>query len=97
MKKELVWRLSDRPSVEGIKTLLEAGVITKEEARTIAFNSVDENDKIAKLEQKVEVLQRALETTTHGAPLTAAWVTNTWSPGTYYHTVANNMLKDFFS
>lgn len=73
-KKDLVWRLKDRPSVADVTELLKEQVITKDEARSLLFNSVDENDKIAKLEQEVDLLKNALKDCQRGLPLTRALV-----------------------
>lgn len=75
-KKELVWRLANRPTVDEIVKLVENKVITPEEARTIAFNSVNENDKITKLEQEVELLKQALYDARRGVVLSHEWVTH---------------------
>lgn len=75
-KKELVWRLASKPTIDDITKLIETKVITPEEARTIAFNSLDENDKIAKLEQEVEVLKTALHDANRGVIINRQWVGN---------------------
>lgn len=60
-KKELVWRLKDRPGVDEIVKLIDAKVLTAEEAKSIAFNTADENEKVKALEEQVEFLKELVE------------------------------------
>lgn len=73
-KKDLVWRLSQKPSVGEVVDLVNSKIITPEEAKTIVFNLADENDKITKLEQEVELLKNALSDTRKGVALNRSWV-----------------------
>lgn len=49
-------------------------IITKEEARQLLFNEVDEKDKIAKLEQEVDYLKQALSDANRGITINKRWV-----------------------
>lgn len=75
-KKELVWRLKERPTADDIVKLIDAKVITADEAKTIAFNSVDENDKIAKLEKEIELLKDALRDSQRGVAIDREWLSH---------------------
>lgn len=80
-KKELVWRLKARPTADDIVKLIDAKVISSDEAKTIAFNSVDENDKIAKLEKEIELLKDALRDSQRGVVLNRDWISTRTHPG----------------
>jgi hypothetical protein len=55
--RNLTWKLSERPTAQVVAELVNAGVITSEEGREIVFGSPEsDKDKIATLEQQVEVL-----------------------------------------
>lgn len=44
-KKELVWRLKEKPTVREVSELMTQGIITKDEARDILFNERNEKDQ----------------------------------------------------
>lgn len=59
-KKDLVWRLKERPTVHEITELVRDEVISKEEARDILFNentTKSDSDKIKALEKQIEFLE----------------------------------------
>lgn len=88
-KKELVWRLASKPTIDDITKLIETKVITPEEARTIAFNSLDENDKVAKLEAEIELLKEAIQRLQQGT-LTRTWINTPIQYGTGTSTFSIN-------
>ena len=56
--KNLTWKLSELPSAGEIASLVDSGVITKEEARDIMFgNPESDKEKIEALEKLVDFLQ----------------------------------------
>ena len=55
MKKKLVWRLDDRPTVDSLKTAVEADLITKEEAKDMLVRSKEEITKDSLKEIKDEI------------------------------------------
>lgn len=44
-KEELLWRFKQLPTAGEVAALVEQGVLSKEEARALLFNSKDEKDK----------------------------------------------------
>lgn len=61
-KTTLVWRLAERPTVEGIEKLLSAGVINREEARSFLLNEQTEEDRDKKsLENEIKFLRELVE------------------------------------
>jgi polyhydroxyalkanoate synthesis regulator phasin len=58
-KQELKWRLKDLPDATGIAELVKQGVVTKEEARELLFNKVDQTDgdKVQALEKQIAFLE----------------------------------------
>ncbi len=63
-KKDLVWRLKELPTAEGIASLVEMEVITKEEGRQLLLTEtqVDEGAKIQALEEEVKFLRKLVDT-----------------------------------
>lgn len=45
MTKNIKWRLSKLPSVDELQALVKDKIITQEEARSILFNEVEENER----------------------------------------------------
>lgn len=63
-KEDLVWRLKELPSAEGVARLVEQGVITADQARDILFSkpvekNPDEENKA--LKEQVKFLQDMVE------------------------------------
>lgn len=59
-KEELVWRLKDRPTAEGVSRLVEQGIITADQARDILFSKPVEknnNEENKALKEQVKFLQ----------------------------------------
>lgn len=57
-KKNLIWRLKDKPSVEDVTELLKEQVVTKEEARDLLFNEAgSDSEKLRDLKKQVEYLE----------------------------------------
>lgn len=59
-KKDLVWRLKERPSVSEISSLVADKIITQEEARSLLFNensTLDDSEKLKALQKQIEFLE----------------------------------------
>lgn len=58
VKKQLKWRLSERPTVESIERLIALGVITKEEAKMLLLDEDEIRPKSLKdLENEIGLLR----------------------------------------
>lgn len=63
-KEELVWRLKELPSAEGVSRLVEQGIITADQAREILFSKPvekDEKEENKALKEQVKFLQDMVE------------------------------------
>lgn len=61
-KKQLVWKLSEKPSGHVVAELVAQGVITKDEARSILFREeVKESDEIIALKEMVNALKEMVK------------------------------------
>ena len=62
MKKRIVWRLKEQPSAEMLRELVKDGILSKDEAREILFNSetVEERDTKS-LEEEIKFLRKLVE------------------------------------
>lgn len=57
--KSLKWRLSERPSVDNITDLVDAGIISKEEARQIILDTVEVDPiTLEDLQSEVKLLRK---------------------------------------
>lgn len=58
MKKN-IWRLSTQPTVDEITTLLDKGVITKQEAKEILFRNEEEikTDQLKEIKEEIKFLR----------------------------------------
>lgn len=66
-KDELIWRLKERPSAEGVSTLVAQGVISTDEARELLFSKKEEKDTSEEnraLKEQIKFLQGLVETLT---------------------------------
>jgi hypothetical protein len=62
MTKKIIWRLSEKPSTESLQKLVSSGILTKEEAREILFNEVEESDRsIDSLKEEIRFLREIIE------------------------------------
>lgn len=59
--EELVWRLKERPSAEGVSRLVEQKVITSEEARALLFSKKNPSEEIEALKEQVEFFKGLVE------------------------------------
>jgi hypothetical protein len=65
----LKWRLSEQPTVEGLKKLVESQIITAEEAHSILLSEETKTSKAtAELEKEVEFLKELVETLSKNRP-----------------------------
>ena len=63
-KEELVWRLKELPSAEGVSRLVEQGIITADQAREILFSKPvekDEKEENKARKEQVKFLQDMVE------------------------------------
>lgn len=62
MTKKLVWRLEKRPTPDELTTLVEAGILKKEEAHEILFREEEQNERDVKsLESEIQFLRELVE------------------------------------
>jgi len=62
MTKKLVWRLKEQPTSESLQSLVISGLLTKDEAREVLFNSETEEDRDKKsLESEIKFLRELVE------------------------------------
>jgi len=65
MKKKIIWRLKEQPTVESLQKLVENKILTKEEAREILFSSENINEKddrdIESLKSEVKFLRELVQ------------------------------------
>jgi len=67
MTKKLVWRLGKLPSPDELVNLINAKIITQEEAREILFNVETEEDRDKKsLESEIKFLRELVEKLSEG-------------------------------
>lgn len=59
-KKNLKWRLDKLPTSDEVRQLLEAKIISKEEARTILFNEQSDSD-VRDLKREIKFLKKLVE------------------------------------
>lgn len=59
--KKIVWRLSDLPTAGEVAELVEAEVLTKEEAREILLNELDKKDELEKKTEQVKSLEEQIK------------------------------------
>lgn len=57
VRSTLQWKLKKLPTGDEVAKLVEQGIISKEEARTILFQQVNQNEKVKALEEQVEFLR----------------------------------------
>jgi hypothetical protein len=59
MKKKLIWRLSNLPTVEDLKTAVEAGLLTKEDAKDMLVRSEEEvpTDQLKEVKDELKLLR----------------------------------------
>lgn len=59
MTKKLVWRLSKAPTVEELKTAVEAGIISKEEAKEMLVRNEEEipTDQLKEVKDEMKLLR----------------------------------------
>lgn len=62
-EEQLVWRLKERPTAEGVARLVEQGIIKSDEARTLLFSTMEEknNEEIKALKEQVKYFQGLVE------------------------------------
>lgn len=60
-KKNLVWRLPSKLTLDDIEKMISLKIITAEEAKELTFNTADENEKVKALEEQVEFLKELVE------------------------------------
>lgn len=61
-EKQLVWRISEKPTAEAVASLVETKVITPEEARTILFREeVKQSDEVEALQEMVKTLSEMVK------------------------------------
>jgi hypothetical protein len=66
--KKITWRLANRPTPDEVKTLHEAGLLTKDEAREILFTETDEKERDVKsLESEIKFLRELVEKLSNGS------------------------------
>ena len=58
---ELVWRLKEQPTTEKLRELVKDEIITKDEARDILFNKVDNDERVKSLKEQVEFLEKVVK------------------------------------
>jgi len=62
MMKKLIWRLKEQPTSESLRELVKDNLLTKEEARTILFNLLEENDRDKEsLQSEIKFLRDLVE------------------------------------
>jgi len=59
--KKIVWRLSELPSAGEVAELVEAEVLSKEEAREILLNELDKKDELEKKSEQVKSLEEQIK------------------------------------
>jgi hypothetical protein len=62
MKNKLIWRLDGKPTVEELKTAIEAGIITKEEAKSMLVRTEEEvpTDQLSEVKDKIKFLEEMM-------------------------------------
>lgn len=62
MTKKLIWRLREQPSSESLRQLVKDGLLTKDEAREILFNSEEQKDRdVESLKSEIKFLRELVE------------------------------------
>jgi len=62
MTKKLVWRFSEKPSTQSLRELVLSGILTKEEAKDILFNEVEESERtIESYQQEIKFLREIID------------------------------------
>src|SRR3990167_8079487 len=62
MTKKIVWRLKEQPTPGSLGELVKEGLLTKDEAREILFNSETEDERDKKsLESEIKFLRELVE------------------------------------
>lgn len=62
-EEQLVWRLKERPTAEGVARLVEQGIIKSDEARTLLFSTMEEknSEEVKALKEQVEYLRNLVD------------------------------------
>jgi len=68
MTTKIIWRLKEQPTSEQLRELVKDGILTKDEARQVLFNSVEENSEghtsgrtKESLEEEIKFLRQLVE------------------------------------
>lgn len=91
-KEPLVWRLKEKPSAEGVASLVEQKIITPEEGREILFNKSDSREKEQRLTDKVSALQEEVEFLRELSDKLASKTSNGW---TYVYNSVNDYKPSY--
>lgn len=67
-QKSLKWRLAKAPTREDVTTMLDKGIITKEEAKELLFNLTDEKEENKVLKEQIEFLKGVIEKLSNNQP-----------------------------
>lgn len=102
----LSWRLGKLPSVEEVQALVKDSLITKDEARSILFKELDQEEKIKTLEEQVAFQQDVIKMLIERQPVNTItkyiydytprysgpyWISTASNSGTTYKVFANNV------
>lgn len=76
----LKWRLKGAPTLDDVTTMLDKGIISKEEARQILFSELEKDGQVKALEEQVEFLKDLIDRLSKQPPQVVWKYVETYTP-----------------